>query len=118
MPGGSPHEIVLAGIGRDPRADKQYTAVLLRGFAQDLESWGREGIEISRFYTYSETIDGIYLSFLMGMELLEKPRYIDREGPFFKFVLDVGKDIPFLRPHKRALAEWKQSRQESDTPTA
>jgi len=104
------HEIVIGAIGREPRADKQYTAALLHGFAQDLELWGREGIEISRFYGYSETIEGIYLAFTMGMESLGRPRYIDGEGPFFKFVLDVEKkNIPILRPYKRALAEWKQS---------
>lgn len=109
---GTTHEMVIGAIGREPRADKQYTAVLIHGFLQDLETWAREGIEISHFYGYSETVDGIYLSLTMGMKLLGRPRYIDGEGPFFKFVLDVEKtDIPILRPYKRALAQWKQSHQ-------
>ena len=108
------HEMIIAGIGRDPRADRQYIAVILHGFARELEQWGREGIEITRFYAYSETIEGVYLCFRMGLELWEKPRYIDGV-PHFKFVLDVEtSDIPLLRGYKQALAEYKQKK---DLPT-
>ncbi len=101
------HEMIIAGIGRDPRADKQYTAALLRGFTRELEQWGHEGIEITHFYAYSETLDGVYLCFTMGMELWKRPRYLDG-SPFFRFVLDVEKsDLPLLQPYKKALTQWK-----------
>ena len=107
---GAPLEMIIAGIGRDPRADKQYVAAALHGFAQDLAKWASEGIEISKFYAYSETLDGIYLSFSMGMQIWKRPRYIEGEGPFFTFVLDVqSSDIPLLRPYKQALAEYKRA---------
>lgn len=114
---GTPHEMVIAGIGRDPRADKQYTAALLHGFVQDLERWGSQGIEISRFCAFSETLDGVYLCLSMGMKQWGKPRFRDG-SPCFKFVLEVQEsDIPLLRPYKRALAEYRQSHQEAqETP--
>lgn len=103
-------ELIIGGIGRDPRADKQYAAALLHGFANDLERWAKEGIEISHLYAYSETMDGIYLSFAMGMDIWQRPRYLDGEGPFFTFVLDVEKsDASLLKRYKKALQEYRHT---------
>lgn len=109
------HELIVAGIGRDQRADKQYMAVMLHGFAQDMVNWAREGIEITRLYAYSETMDGIFLCFKMGMELIETPRMI-RGQPHYKFMLDIQKSThPLISPYKRALAEYKKSHEQPTT---
>jgi hypothetical protein len=106
------HEMIIAGIGRDPRADRQYMAVMLHGFARELAQWGREGIDITRFYAYSETLEGVMLCFKMGMQLWEQPRYI-QGAPHFKFVLDIqASENPLLRGYKQALAEHKQAQEQ------
>ena len=113
------HELIVAGIGRDPRADRQYMAVMLHKFSQDMVTWAQEGIEVTKLYAYSETMEGIFLCFKLGMELTEKPRNV-RGRPHYKFVLDIEKsNHPLVSAYKMALAEYKQAHEQVDqTPVS
>jgi hypothetical protein len=93
---------IATKLDTNGRFNRLYGAALISGAFERIMELGKQGIDIRRIWTTSQTVTGIKLSRDLGFEELG---YIDNEH--IKFMLDTNKsDHPLIRMFREELANY------------
>jgi hypothetical protein len=91
---------IATKLNTDGRFNRLYGAALISGVFERILELGKQGINICKIWTTSQTVTGIKLSRDLGFEELG---YIDNEH--IKFMLDTTKSThPLIRMYREELA--------------